>query len=444
MTSNDVNEKAEETQKSELIYGIDDKPPLKLAIPLAIQNIMAAFSGIIAVPLVVGQAIGMSVDEMAFMVSATLFISGLATFIQSRGVGPIGSRLPCIMGTDFTFVGPGIAVANSFGLPGYFAATTVGAILEIILSRFIKPLRKYFPPVVTGVVVSLIGLTMIPVAVDWAAGGAGNPEYGNPKFILLAFAVMAIIILLNQRGKGFLSSGAILIGIICGYIISIPMGLLDVTAVKEAGWFSLPRPLRYGMEFHLSAILAFLPAYIVTAIETMGDLISVANASEHDITGEELSRGILSDGVGSFIAGIFGAGPHTSFSQNVGIIPITGVASRFVTIIAGIILMLAGIFPKIGALVSIMPSPVLGGAGIMMFGMIAVGGFKLLQEVDLNKRNSLLVAISMGLGLAVVYRPEVLSNFHPNIQTIFHSGVTTGTIAAIILNLILPGRETEV
>lgn len=442
MISKDVNEKVEENHKSELIYGINDKPPLRLAIPLAIQNIMAAFSGIIAVPMVVGHEIGMSASEMAFMISATLFISGLATFLQSRGVGPVGSRLPCIMGTDFTFVGPGIAVASSFGLPGYFAATTAGSILEIILSRFIKPLRKYFPPVVTGVVVSLIGLTMLPVAVDWAAG-SGTSQYGNPKFILLAFIVMAIIILLNQNGKGFVSSGAILIGIICGYIISIPMDLLDFTAVKEAAWFSFPKPFRYGMKFHLSAILAFLPAYIVTAIETMGDLISVANASEHEITGEELSRGILSDGVGSFIAGIFGAGPHTSFSQNVGIIPITGVASRFVAIIAGIILMLAGIFPKIGALVSIMPSPVLGGAGIMMFGMIAVGGFKLLQEVDLNKRNSLLVAVSIGLGLAVVFRPEVLDNFHPTIQTIFQSGMTTGTITAIILNIILPGREIK-
>lgn len=430
-----------EDPKSELIYGIEDKPPIGIAIPLAIQNIMAAFSGIVAVPLVVGQAIGLSVEEMAFMVSATLFVSGWATFMQSRGIGPVGSRLPCIMGTDFTFVGPGIAVASAFGLPGYFGATTVGSFLEIILSRFIKPLRKYFPPVVTGVVVSLIGLTMLPVAVDWAAGGVGSSDYGSVKFVLLAFVVMAIIIILNQKGSGFVSSSSILIGIVCGYLISIPMGLLNFETVKEAAWFSLPKPFKYGMKFHLPAILAFLPAYLVTAIETMGDLMSVANASEHEITGEELSRGILSDGVGSFIAGIFNAGPHTSFSQNVGIIPLTGVASRFVTIISGIILMLAGIFPKLGALVAIMPNPVLGGAGIMMFGMIAVGGFKILQEVDFNRRDSLLVAVSMGLGLAVVYRPEILDQFHPTIKTIFQSGMTTGTITALILNLILPGRE---
>ena len=444
MTSNDVNEKVSETQKSELTYGINDKPPLKLAIPLAIQHIMAAFSGIVAVPLVVGQAIGLSMGDMAFMVSATLFMAGVATFLQVYGIGPIGSRLPCVMGTDFTFVGPGIAVASAFGLPGYFGATLAGSFLEIILSRFIKPLKKYFPPVVTGVVVTLIGLTMLPVSVDWAAGGFGSSEYGSLRFILLALVVMAIIIILNQKCSGFLCSGAILIGIICGYLISIPMGLLDITPVKEAAWISFPRPFKYGITFKWSAILAFIPPYLVTTIETVGDLMSVASASEHEMTGEELSGGILADGVGSLIAGIFGAGPNTSFSQNVGIIPLTGVASNFVVTIAAIILMLSGIFPKLGALVAIMPNPVLGGAGIMMFGMIAVGGIKILKDVDLNRRNSLLVAVSIGLGLAVVFRPEVLSHFHPNVQTIFQSGMTTGTIAAIILNLILPGRETKV
>ncbi len=444
MSSKDINENFEETQKSELTYGINDRPPLRLAIPLAIQHIMAAFSGIVAVPLVVGYAIGLSVEDLAFMVSATLFVAGLATFIQVYGIGPIGSRLPCVMGTDFTFVEPGIAVATAFGLPGYFGATLAGSFLEIILSRFIKPLRKYFPPVVTGIVVTLIGLTMLPVSVDWVAGGAESTQYGSLKFILLALIVMAIIIILNQKCSGFLCSGAILIGIICGYLISIPMELLDITPVKEAAWIAFPRPFKYGITFEWSAILAFIPPYIVTTIETVGDLISVGSASEHEITGEELSGGILADGVGSLIAGVFNAGPNTSFSQNVGIIPLTGVASRFVVTLAAIILMLSGIFPKLGALIAIMPNPVLGGAGIMMFGMIAVGGIKILKDVDLNRRNSLLVAVSLGLGLAVVYRPEILSNFHPDVQTIFQSGMTTGTITALILNLILPGREKEV
>ncbi|RKD29086.1 nucleobase:cation symporter-2 family protein [Thermohalobacter berrensis] len=426
--------------KDELRYKIDDRPPVKVAIPLAIQNIVAAFSGIVAVPLVVGGALGLSVAEMAFLVNSTLFMAGVATFIQAYGVGPVGARLPCVMGTDFTFVGPSIAVGSSMGLPGIFGATLIASFVEIILSRFIRPLMKIFPPVVTGTVVTLIGLTILPVSVDWAAGGVGSPDYGSLRNVFLALTVMIIIMILNQWGKGFISAGSILIGIICGYIISIPMGLLDTTPVKEASWLSFPTPFKFGIKFSLTAILAFIPAYLVTTIESVGDLIAVGQASNHKLSSDELSRGILADGVGSFLAGIFNAGPNTSFSQNVGIIPITGVASRFVVVIAGIILMLSGIFPKLGALIAIMPQPVLGGAGIMMFGMIAVGGIKILKQVNFTRRNSLVVAISIGLGLAVVVRPGILEHFPQGIRTILESGITTGTISALILNLILPKK----
>ena len=443
MTEERKNQNENGEHKSELTYGIHDKPPTLMAIPLALQNIMAAFSGIVAVPIVVGQAIGAGPDQLALMISATLFASGISTLLQSRGVGPIGSRLPCIMGTDFTFVGPGIAVASKFGLAGYYTATIVGSFTEMILSRFLEPLMRFFPPLVTGIVVTLIGLTMLPVAADWAAGGAGAENYGDPKFILLAMIVMVVIIILNQFGKGFLSSGAVLIGILVGYVVSHFMGLLDFTPVKEAAMLTLPRPLSFGWNFQWEALLAFIPAYFVTAVETIGDLMSVAAASEHEITTEELKGGILSDGVGSFVAGIFNAGPHTSFSQNVGIIPLTGVASRFVVMISGIMLLLAGVFPKLGALVAIMPDPVLGGAGIMMFGMIAVGGLKLLQEVEFTRRNSLVVAVSIGLGLCVVYRPEILDGLPNVISTVFSSGMTTGTITAVLMNTILPEHAAQ-
>lgn len=441
------------TVKDELLYKINDKPSLKVAIPLAIQNIVAAFSGIIAVPLVVGGAIGATPEQMTFLVNATLFMAGLATFIQAYGFGKVGSRLPVIMGTDFTFVGPSIAVGFAGGLPAIFGATILGSFVEIILSRFIKPLMKFFPPVVTGTVVSLIGLTIMPVAVDWAAGGAyfrsltiehstlleSSAQYGTIKSLSLAMAVMAIIVILNQWGKGFTRAGAVLMGIIAGYIIAIPMGMLDITQVKDASWVSFPTPFKYGMpKFSLAALIAFIPAYLVTTVESVGDLLAVGEASQHEVSTDELSGGLLADGIGSFFAGIFNAGPNTSFSQNVGIIPLTGVASRFVVIIAGIILMISGLLPKIGALVAIMPEPVLGGAGIMMFGMIAVGGFKILQQVEFTRRNSLVVAISIGLGLAVVVRPELLHHLPQGVQTVLHSGVATGTIAALLLNTILP------
>jgi len=436
-----VEQNGENQVKSQLMYKIDDKPKLRVAIPLAIQNIVAAFSGIVAVPLVVGGALGASVTDLAFLVSATLFMAGLATFIQAYGIGPVGARLPVVMGTDFTFVGPSIAVGSTLGLPGIFGATILGSFVEVILSRFIKPLMKVFPPVVTGTVVTLIGVTIMPVAVDWAAGGFGAADYGSLRNLALALVVMAIIIAVNQFGKGFAKAGAVLIGIICGYIIALPLGMLDFTAVKDAAWIAFPTPFKFGVHFSFSALMAFIPAYLVTTVETVGDLFSVAEASEHEITSDELSRGLLADGVGSFIAGFFNAGPNTSFSQNVGVIPLTGVASRFVVVIAGIILMLSGIFPKIGALVAIMPNPVLGGAGIIMFGMIAVGGIKSLQRVNFTRRNSIVVAVSIGLGLAVVVRPDILSNLPGGLQTVLSSGVATGTIAAFILNLVLPNTD---
>ncbi|MTI67274.1 MAG: purine permease [Firmicutes bacterium] len=424
----------------EIEYEINDKPPLRIAIPLAIQHLVAAFSGIVAVPLVVGGVLGLDVEKMTFLVNATLFMAGVATVIQSYGFGPVGARLPCVMGTDFTFVGPSIAVGSSLGLPGIFGATMIGAFTEVILSRFIKPLMKIFPPVVTGTVVSLIGLTLIPVSIDWAAGGVGAESYGSLRNLFLAGAVMIIIIVLNQWGNGFFSAGSILIGIICGYIISIPMGLLNTSAITDASWASFPTPFKYGIKFDLPAILCFIPAYLVTTVESVGDLMAVGEASNHDMESKDLSRGLLADGVGSFFAGIFNAGPNTSFSQNVGVIPLTGVASRFVVALSGVILILTGLFPKLGALVSIMPNPVLGGAGIMMFGMIAVGGIKILKQVNFTRRNSLVVAIALGLGLAVVVRPDILKNFPEWARTIFESGITTGTVAALILNLVLPKK----
>lgn len=421
-----------------LRYTINDKPPLGEAIPLAIQHVFAAFSGIVAVPLVVGGVLGLPLEDIAFLVSATLFISGIATIIQTKGFGPVGAKVPMVMGTDFTFVGPSLSVGATMGLPGIFGATVAGSFIEMILSRFVRPLRKLFPPAVTGTVVTLIGLTILPVAVDWAAGGFGAPDYGSLENLGLAMFVLIVIMVLNQWGRGFVSAGSILIGIIVGYIVAYPMGLLDFSQISDASWVAIPNPLKFGIEFKASAILAFVAAYLVTTVETIGDLMAVGEASDREITSEHLEKGLLADGVGSFIAGLFNAGPNTSFSQNVGIIPVTGVASRFVVIIAGVILAIAGLFPKIGALVAIMPNPVLGGAGIIMFGMIAAAGIKIYKDVDFNRRNMLVIAISLGLGMAVVVRPDILSQLPEDVRTVFSSGITTGTFAALILNLILP------
>lgn len=420
-----------------ILYKINDKPPIHITIILAFQHIMAAFGGIVAVPLIVGGALGLPVKDIAFLVSAALFAAGIATFIQAKGIGPVGSKLPCVMGTDFTFVGPSIAVGSVFGLPGMFGATIMGSFIEIFLSYFIKPLRKFFPPIVTGTVVMLIGLTLIPVSIDWAAGGVGAKDYGSIRNVCIAFAVMLVIALLNRYGKGLISSASVIIGLIFGYAICFPLGMLDFSAITNASWIAFPTIFKYGITFKLSAFAAFITAYLVTTVETVGCLMAVGEASGKEVTSEELSKGILADGVGSLIAGFVNAGPNTSFSQNVGLIPLTKVASRFVVAVAGIILMGLGIFPKIGALIAIMPSPVLGGAGIIMFGMIVSAGIKTIKGVELNNRNMLILAISIGIGLGVTVRPDFLNSMPPVVKSFFSSGISAGTVSALLLNFIL-------
>jgi NCS2 family nucleobase:cation symporter-2 len=424
-------------QGTDILYKIDDRPPIQTSILLALQHIMAAFGGIVAVPLVIGGVLGLPVEDMAFLVSASLFCAGIATYIQSKGVGPVGARVACVMGTDFTFVGPSIAVGLAGGLPAIFGATILGSFIEIILSRFIKPLQKFFPPIVTGTVVMLIGLTLLPVSMDWAAGGFGSPDYGSVTNVSVAMAVMIVIMLLNRYGKGILSSGAVIIGLIFGYVISYPLGMLDFSPIASAGWIAIPTPFKFGITFSLAAVIPFITAYLVTTIETVGCLIAVGEASGKEMTMDDVSSGVLADGIGSFIAGFFNAGPNTSFSQNVGLIPMTKVASRFVVIISGVILMLLGIFPKFGALIAIMPNPVLGGAGIIMFGMVAAAGIKTLTNVPLNNRNLLILAISIGIGLGVTFRPELLTNLPSWIQSLFSSGISAGTITALLLNIFL-------
>lgn len=444
MSKTNSSQMMKEAKNSGLLYQIDDRPELKLSVLLGFQHIVAAFGGIVAVPLVVSSALGFDIHTTAMMVSAAIFVAGIATVIQARGLGKVGSKLPCIMGTDFTFVGPSIAVGTSMGLAGILGATILGSFIEMILSRFIKPLMKFFPPVVTGTVVTLIGLTLVPVAMDWCAGGVGSPTYGNMTNIGVALIVMIIVILLNRYGKGVFSSASILIGMTLGYLLCIPLGLVDFNPIKEAsviGIPGIPLVLKYGIKFSLAGLIPFIIAYLVTTIETVGCLIAVGEASQREPNSDDLSRGVLADGVGSFIAGFLGAGPNTSFSQNVGLIPMTRVASRHVVVMAGIIMMLLGIFPKLGSIVASIPNPVLGGAGVVMFGVVAASGMKTLSRVKMNNRNLLIIAVSIALGLGITTRPDLLSNLPQSLQMLFASGISTGTIAALTLNICLKDED---
>ncbi|MBW6409423.1 uracil-xanthine permease family protein [Clostridium weizhouense] len=428
----------------QLLYGIDDKPSLTMQILLGLQNIFAAFGGIIVVPLVISSVLGFDSATSTALMSATILSAGLATFIQSRGIGPVGARVACIMGTDFTFVAPSIAIGSVFGLPGILGATILGAFVEVILSFLIRPLMKLFPPLVTGTVVSLIGLTLLPVSMDWAAGGVGSPQYGSLINIAIAMVVLLVTLILNRYGKGLVSSASILIGMIVGYIVCIPFGMIDMTSVKEASFLSFPKIFSYGVVFDWKVVVPFIPAYCVATIGTVGCLKAIGEVSRTNMDDKKIGAGVLSDGVGSMLAGILGTFPNTSFSQNVGLIPLTKVASRHVAVMAGIMLMILGFFPKFAALINIMPQPVLGGVGIVMFGTVAASGIKTLSKVKLNNRNLLIVATSLGLGVGITFRPEFIGQLPEGLKMLFASGISTGTIVALILNLILKEEKSEV
>ena len=426
-----------------LTYGVDDNPSLSEKILFGIQHIFAAFGGIIVVPLVLSSALGFDTKTSTALISASILAAGLATIIQARGIGKIGSKVACIMGTDFTFVSPSITVGSTLGLPGIIGATILGAVFEVVLSFFIKPLMKLFPPLVTGTVVCLIGLTLLPVSIDWAAGGAGSADYGSIKNISIAMLVLIGTLLLNRYGKGMLSSASILIGMVVGYIACIPLGLVDFSSVREASWVSFPKIFEYGVTFDLKALLAFTPAYFVTAIETVGCLKAVGEVSEVEMDDKRIGAGVLADGVGSMLGGVVGTLPNTTFSQNVGLIPLTKVASKHVAVMAGIILVLLGFLPKLAAIVNIIPQPVLGGVGIVMFGTVAAAGIKTLSKVKINERNLLIIATAIGLGLGVTFRPEFISQLPEGLKMIFTSGISTGTITALVLNLVLKEEKED-
>ena len=427
-----------------LTYQVDDNPSLPKKILFGLQHIFAAFSGIVVVPLVIAGSLGFDSTMTTALISASILASGIATIVQARGIGKVGSRVACIMGTDFTFVSPAISVGQTLGMSGIVGATILGSFFEIILSYFIKPLMKLFPPIVTGTVVCLIGLTLLPVSIDWAAGGSGAADYGSLRNLSIAMLVMIITLILNRYGKGMLSSASILIGMTIGYLICIPLGMVDFSAIKEASWLSMPKIFQYGVVFDWKAVLAFIPAYFVTTIETVGCLKAIGETSNIEMDEKKVGSGVLADGVGSIIGATVGSFSNTSFSQNVGLISLTKVASKYVAVMAGIILVILGLFPKLAGLINGIPQPVLGGVGIVMFGTVAAAGIKTLSRVKLTDRNLLIIATSIALGLGVTFRPEVISQLPEGLQMIFASGISTGTIVALILNLVLKEDKDDI
>lgn len=423
-------------------YGIDDEPPLSKAIPLGIQHLLAMFLSTVALPLVIAGAIGLEPAETRFIVQMALLVAGVATIVQVYPIGPVGARLPIVMGTSAIFVAPLIDIGTTFGLAAVFGAVIVAAPLEVVIGSFYDDLRHLFPPLVTGIVVMLVGLTLIPVAIDYSAGGPGSPMYGNLEHLALAGLVFAVAIGLNQYFDGLLSISSVMVAVVLGYLVAIPLGLLDVSSVGDAGWVAIPMPLEFGVEFHPSAIVIAAFAYVITSIETIGDIEGTTGTVGRRATSEEMRGGLVADGVMSMFAGVFNAFPNTSFSQNVGLIGFTGVASKFVVGICGVLLLLLGLIPKVAALISAMPNAVLGGAAIVLFGMIFSIGLRIVStKVDLTRRNLTIIAVSIVLGVGVEIRPAALGQLPSDLQVLLGSGLLVGGVTGLVLNAILP-RET--
>ncbi|MEC5159424.1 MULTISPECIES: uracil-xanthine permease family protein [unclassified Janthinobacterium] len=428
-----------------LLFQVEDRPPLLTSLLLAAQHMLAALGGIIAVPLVVGAALKLPADQIIALINAALLGSGVVTFLQCKGVGPVGIRLPCVMGTSFAFVGAAISVGIEHGVPGIMGSSLAGSLVMIIGSRFMPVIRKLFPHAVTGVVVTMIGLSLTPVAIDWAAGGVprGSIGYGSPASLGVALFVLVTVIALVQFGKGIISAAAVVIGMSIGYAVCLAMGLVNFAPVHSAQIFAVPQPLAYGMSFPVGGIVAMGIAFLVTMVETTGAFMALGAATNTKIRGSSLARGILCDGVGSAFTAVMSSPPVSTFAQNVGIISLTGVASRHVVALTGVMLFLAGLFPVLGAVVVTIPKPVIGGAGLMMFAMIISAGIQLLSNVEHNKRNGIIIAVSIGCGLAVSVRPELLGQLPAFVKEIFGSGITVGALVAIALNLVLPERPVE-
>lgn len=427
------------------VYGIDDRPPWVERLPLGVQHLVAMLLGNITPPLLIAGGLGLATGETAFLLQMALVMAGIATLVQSYPIGPVGGRLPIVMGTTIAFVGAAISTGQRFGLGAIFGACLVASVVEIVLGASIGRLRQWFPPLVNGIVVMLIGLTLIPVGMDYAAGGPGRPDYGAISNLLIAGLVFTVSLVLNQYARGFLAYGSLLLGVVAGYSVAIALGKVDFAPVAEADWLALPSVLHYPLTFHAEAIVLMALVYVITAMETLGDIEGTVAAVGRRPTDRELRGGLIADGVMSGLAGLISAFPNTSYSQNVGLISFTGVASRHVTAVVGGLLLVLGLVPKVGALFATIPPAVIGGGGLIMFAMIFSSGFGIIHRgVTLDRRAMIILAVSIGLGLGCELRRDALGQLPELARSLFGSGLVTGGLAALALNLVLPGRDPQI
>lgn len=446
----------EAPDNNDLIYGLNDRPGIGPATLAAVQHVLAAFVGIITPPLIIGSALGLGA-YMPYLISMALMVSGVGTFIQARRPFGIGAGMICLQGTSFAFLGAvlsaGFMVKQRGGSPEdimamVFGVCFFGAIVQIVLSRFIGQLRRVITPLVTGIVITLIGVSLIKVGVTDLGGGFNAPDFGEPVNLALGVFVLAVIVVLNRSSAPWLRLSAIIIGLAIGSLAAWFSGKLVPHSIADVALVSIPVPFRFGFSFDWAAFLPVALIYLISSIETVGDLTANCMLSREPIKGPgyiaRLKGGVLGDGVSCMIAATFSAFPNTTFAQNNGVIQLTGVASRYVGLYIGAILFLLGLFPVIGAMLQQIPKPVLGGATLVMFGSVAAAGVRILAQAPLDRRSMLIIATSFGVGLGIAAQPTLLHHLPQWVQSLFDSAITSGGLTAIVMSLMLPeAKETN-
>lgn len=437
--------------QKDLIYGLNDRPPLRETLFAALQHLLAIFVAIITPPLIIASALRFDIHTTGFLVSMSLFVSGIATFIQSHRVGPIGTGLLCIQGTSFSFISPIISAGMlgmvngkmdvALGLSYVFGGCLVASVVEMIVSRILPYTRKVITPLVAGIVVTLIGLCLIKAGINSCGGGQAaidDGTFGSIRNLGLAVLVLVTIIFFNRSANRFLRMGSIVLGLLVGCVAAYCLGMIHFSDIHATGSLNIPVPLKYGLRFDVGTIVGLGLIYLVTAVEAFGDITANSLISGEPVEGPVFMRraqgGILADGFNSMLAAVFNSFPNSIFAQNNGMIQLTGVASRYVGYFIAGALFLLGLFPVVGEFFSLIPDCVLGGATLLMFGTVAAAGVRIIASTKMDRKAVLVLAISFAMGMSVELVPDILSQMPSVIKSIFSSGITTGGVTAMIAN----------
>lgn len=445
-------------KSKELIYGLNDRPPLRETLFAALQHLLAIFVAIITPPLIISSALKFDLETTGFLVSMSLFVSGLATFVQCRRFGPVGTGLLCIQGTSFSFISPIIGAGLlgvvggkmdvGLGLSYIFGACMVASVVEMVVSRLLPYTRKIITPLVSGIVVSLIGMCLIKAGITSCGGGQSAVDggtFGSLQNLGLALLVLVSIIFFNRSSNRFLRMGSIVLGLLIGCVAAYALHLIDFSRISGVGSLNIPVPFKYGLHFDVGSIIGLGLIYLVTAVEAFGDITTNSLISGEPVEGpvflKRAQGGVLADGFNSFLAAVFNSFPNSIFAQNNGMIQLTGVASRYVGYFIAGALVLLGLFPVVGQLFSLIPDAVLGGATLLMFGTVAAAGIRIIAATEITRKAVLVMAISFAMGLSVELVPGILDKMPDVIRNIFSSGITTGGLTAILANACIRIKE---